>query len=283
MNTKKYKNTTSSQLVITKTLIGHADELALEHDSFHDLYVVSGRKALYELLEKIYSLSLQLDDAIDREQQVALLRAVLFDKYGIRTQENSSDTNILIRYITRADRKNAHVYSRVIAVAKLKSIAPDDFSTFLEGSGGIEKVRALSAADLDDNLPSMEDKLKAALEMWQLRTEMPHSQFQMPTEIMPDFGETRFEYFVCTKRNGIRYVVGQIPANKEFEQHALKMFANHLGKKWSYVVEHLPRLQSEAKEKFRERIKDLSPTLHASIVSRELEAQKKILNSTDSK
>jgi hypothetical protein len=126
----------------------------------------------------------------------------------------------------------------------------------------------------------MEDKLKAALEMWQLRTEIPHSQFQMPTEIMPDLGGTKFEYFVCTKRNGIRYVVGQIPANKEFEQHALKMFANHLGEKWSFVVEHLPALQKKAKEKFRERIKDLSPTLHASIISREVEAQKKISNLT---
>ena len=163
----------------------------------------------------------------------------------------------------------------------MKSIAPCDFSAFIEGSGGIEKVRSLSVENgLEGSLPSMEDKLKAALEMWQLRTEMPHSQFQMPKEIMPDFGETRFEYFVCTKRNGIRYVVGQIPANKEFELHALRMFANHLGEKWSYVVEHLPKLQKEAKEKFRERIKALSPTLHASIVSRELEAQTKISNLT---
>ena len=172
------------------------------------------------------------------------------------------------------------MYSRVIEVAKLKSITPANFSSFIEGSGGIEKVRALSAEDLEGDFPSMEDKLKAALEMWQLRTEIPHSQFQMTKEIMPDLGVTKFEYFVCIKRNGIRYVVGQIPANKEFEQHALKMFANHLGKKWSYVVEHLPGLQKKAKEKFRERIKDLSPTLHASIVSRELEAQTKISDLT---
>ena len=86
-----------TQLKIVKTLIGQADDLAREHEEFNDRYIISGRKALYELLGKIYALAEQLDSCIDREDQVAILRKVLSEKYGIRTQENTSDITVLVR------------------------------------------------------------------------------------------------------------------------------------------------------------------------------------------
>jgi len=136
-------------VVITKTLIGQADDLAIEHEHFHGQYIVAGRKALYELLGKIYALSGHLNAAVDREDQVELLRVELANKYGIRTQEILPITTVLVRYITRADRKTAHVYARAIEIARANAIASDNFAKYVEQAGGIERIRADSAIDSD--------------------------------------------------------------------------------------------------------------------------------------
>ncbi len=86
---------TNTQIAVVNTIIGQADDLAKEHEDFYEGYIVAGRKALYELLGKIYSLSEQLNAAADREDQVALLKLALASQHGIRTQENTSDTTVL--------------------------------------------------------------------------------------------------------------------------------------------------------------------------------------------
>ena len=70
-----------SELVVTKTIIGQADDLALEHEDFNDRYIVTGRLALYELIGKIYALFGQLESSIDKEEQIKMLKDLLFKKF----------------------------------------------------------------------------------------------------------------------------------------------------------------------------------------------------------
>ena len=259
-----------TQMAITKSLVCQADDLAYEHEQFNANYIVAGRIALYELLAKIYALSIELEDSPDKSEQVLALKKCLVEKYGIRTQENTSDLAVLIRYITKADRKTTHVYARAIEAAKLNQIEIDGFVNFIGESGGIEKLRSFSAADQSENdMPSIEERQQVALDFWRARGELPYAKFQMKNEIMSNIDVTEFEYFVCARRSGIRYIVGQIPADRAFEQRAIGLFGNYLTRDWNLVLKHLPSIKEKAKEKFLKRIEMETPTVFANMKDRE--------------
>jgi 2-methylaconitate cis-trans-isomerase PrpF len=135
---------TSGNLVVTKTLIGQAEDLAAEHEAFNTNYVIGGRQALYSLLGKIAALVEQFDAAVDKDELLEIVRTQLQEQYGIKTQHNTSDITVLVRYITPADRKTAHVYTRAIETARANQIAPAHFAGYLEQAGGVERIRAVN-------------------------------------------------------------------------------------------------------------------------------------------
>ncbi len=106
-------------------------------------------------------------------------------QYGIRTQENTSDTTVLVRYITRADRKTAHVYSRAIEAARANAIASSDFALYVEQAGGIERIRsnaAISAAPIiasESLSEQIEEMLRIAREYLRARSELPIASFKL--------------------------------------------------------------------------------------------------------
>lgn len=133
----------TGNLVVTKTLIGQAEDLAAEHEAFNTSYVIGGRKALYSLLGKIAVLVERFDTAVDKDDLIKIVRKNLQEQFGIKTQENTSDVTVLVRYITRADRKTAHVYARAIETARANQIAPVNVAGYLEQQGGIEQIRSI--------------------------------------------------------------------------------------------------------------------------------------------
>jgi hypothetical protein len=225
MNTNLIKSVDQSHLplVITKTLIGQADDLAREHEEFNDRYIISGRKALYELLGKIYALAEQLDGYIDREDQVTILRKVLSEKYGIRTQENTSDTTVLVRYITQADRKTAHVYSRAIETARLNKIHSSKFAGYVEQAGGVERIRSdnatpavtykeVEAIENDRNM-----RLELARKYLKARSELPIASFKLGKRYSRVSKTSGFTQFVCHERGGRFYVLTEQSIDKDQE------------------------------------------------------------------
>ncbi|MBU3592500.1 hypothetical protein ICN42_00115 [Polynucleobacter sp. 71A-WALBACH] len=74
-------------LVISKSLIGQANDLAREHEQFNDRYIVAGRLALYELLTKIYELVERFDAASDKSELLKMVRKNLFEDYGKSTNK----------------------------------------------------------------------------------------------------------------------------------------------------------------------------------------------------
>jgi hypothetical protein len=214
---------THGPLVITKSLIGKADDLAREHEEFNDRYIISGRKALYELLGKIYALAEQLDGCIDKEDQVTILRKVLSEKYGIRTQENTSDTTVLVRYITQADRKTAHVYSRAIETARLNKIDSSKFAGYVEQAGGVERIRADNAtpAITYQDVEAIENdrniRLELARKYLKARSELPIASFKLGKRYSRASKTGGITQFVCHERGGRFYVLTEQSIDKDQE------------------------------------------------------------------
>lgn len=257
MNSKLEVEVVPNQtLIISKTLIGQADDLAQEHEHFHDYYIVAGRKALYELLGKIYALSEQLNATVDRDEQVDLMRSTLASQYGIRTQENTSDTTVLVRYITRADRKTAHVYSRAIEAARANAIPSADFAGYVEKAGGVERIRANAVManginqDVSNNAEEMFDLTRKYLEA---RSELPMTSFRLPNKV-PSFKSTaKLNYFVCHERNGRYYVLSQLPVDLKEETNLIERLSEAMCRDLSVAKRNIKKFHAKAMIKRRKR------------------------------
>lgn len=201
----------------SKTLIAQADDLALAHENFHTHFVVGGRVALYALLQKIYELVLKLEASSDQSFFVQQMRKNLKNKHGIKTQENSSPTAIVVRYVTRADRKTAHVYARAIEVAIATNVPALEFSDYVEEQGGVEKIRAAHTKTQKKSrnslLPSLEVEY-GVLDYLDSKSEFPVACFQLKRDI-EDSHDQEFEVFVCRKRHGVFLVLDKLEFAEE--------------------------------------------------------------------
>jgi len=216
--------------LITKNIISQADDLAEQHEQFNENYIVGGRLALYDLLEKILALYQQLQAAPDKKDLISKMKHKIVHSYKIRVQSNSSDAGVLVRYITRADRKTAHVYARVIESAVSNQISVERFKDYVQECGGLENIRSLG---VDPAIKAMQgESQKSKFDLgWQYclaREELPLAAF----ETTVDFSKRKdvsFEYYACIKRRGMRYVIANIPADPAFNYRAIQLVGNQLG------------------------------------------------------
>lgn len=212
------------QVEVTKTLIGQADDIAAAHEQFTTHYVVGGRMALYTLLGEMLRVVNSFEVALDREDLLELVKRRLKAEFGIKTQQNSSDTAVLIRYMTRTDRKTAHVYTRVLESAKQCGISPEQLPAFIEGAGGVERIRALSSNQSKaSNENGTDECATLAEEYLGYREVLPLASFDA-NEFLDQVtsGDTKYAYFICIRKpDGKFYVLAPIPATREFERSAI--------------------------------------------------------------
>jgi hypothetical protein len=233
-------------LVVTKTLVGKADEIAAAHEHFTTHYVVGGRMALYGLLGQMLALINEFESAIDREDLLAKIKYRLYSEFGIKTQKNSSDISVLIRYMTRADRKTAHVYTRTIEAAKANGVTPEALPAFIEGAGGVERIRALGAnADIStDGEDDLKERIALTKEYLSSRGDLPLADFEA-TEFFDQAtsGEAQNAYFVCIRKaDGKFYVLSPLPATAELERLAMKNLSEVVCKDHFVAREGIARL-----------------------------------------
>lgn len=244
---------------VTPTLIGQADALAVEHENFHDHYIVGGRAALYELLGKIYGLAEQLECSVDREEQLGVFRTILAERHGIRTQENTSDTTVLVRYITKADRKTAHVYARAIETARQNGVASGNFVGYVEQAGGVERIRSNTAEAIknDPTGSSSEEELEDMLELTRrylrARRELPLGSFKSPKGDCANHGQGALTHYICHERNGRQYVLARLSISKERETAIVKDFAKELCTNREIAKNDISKFYAKAMAKRKQR------------------------------
>jgi hypothetical protein len=263
-----------SQLVITKSLVCQADDLAEEHEQFNTNYIVGGRLALYELLGKMFDLYKVLEVSPDKKVLLGEMKHRLVHDHRIRVQANSSDAGILVRYITRAERKTAHIYARVIEQALINQIPSEHFVDYIEQCGGIEQMRlsGVDQAKAVENEQTLKDNQELAWKYCKAREELPFASFPLKN-IFDYLGKEKvwFEYYVCAKRGDKRYVVANIPADKAFEERAITLIGNDLATTSPDIGEKVEELYEKAKQAHKERITKEMPGLARILEAREQE------------
>lgn len=239
-------------LVVTKSLIGQAEDLAAEHEAFNTNYVIGGRKALYDLLGKIAVLVEQFDAAVDKNELIKIVRKNLQEQYGIKTQENTSDTTVLVRYITRADRKTAHVYTRAIETAKANQINPERLPEYLNQAGGVERIRANAAESSQSDLPkhSLKAKLDITRKYLNARREYPVASFTIKAQHDAHFGEAgQLNLLVCSEYQGRYYVLAKLPADTTLEEKVVSDLAEQLPDNLNKFRKNVERFYAKAMKK----------------------------------
>ena len=250
----------SVELQISKTLIGQADDIAAAHEHFTTHYVVGGRMALYSLLGDMLALINSFEAAPDREDLIAAVKQRLRSEFGIKTQRNSSDVAVLIRYMTRADRKTAHVYTRAIEAARAAGVVPEQVPAFIEGVGGVERIRAVSA-----NANTSTEGEDVALERIALteeylscRAELPLADFEA-TAFLDQFNASgvTYAYFVCTRKgDGKFHVISPLPPTAEFERVAIRYLSQMVCKDKVAAQHGIASLRRRADEVIKARRAD---------------------------
>lgn len=240
----------NDQLVVNKSLISQAEELATEHDLFNDKYIITGRRKLYELLSKIMGLAEQFEASPDRDDLFFNLRYKLKEA-NIKVQENTSDVALLVKYITRADRKTAHVYTRAIETAMACHYKAAELPDLISSKGGIEKLRLSEEENLAAELKQQleDERLLLTREFLQSRSYVPFARFPAPAKFDDVYNNhCEFEYLVCTQVNGSYNVVCKLPAETELENFVLKKLATNLCKDIDQVRPKIKALRAKADE-----------------------------------
>ncbi len=216
----------SNQLVLG-SIVAQADELAIRHQEVMK-YINIGRTGMYELLGKIFSLSEQIDADPNKKDVLENLKLELFNKYAIKTQKNSSPATVLVKYITQADRKTAHVYARAIDTAKAEGVKPENMVTYLEQKGGVEKIRQLGVVQKKDDLEDknwvqrLENRVMFMSEILEVAAEEPLAVFEIDRKYESRFIDQarygEYRYVVC-KPDGNKYLaIDMLPMDYEFEK-----------------------------------------------------------------
>ena len=240
----------TDQLVVNKSLISQAEELATEHDLFNDQYIVTGRRKLYELLSKIMELAEQFEASPDKEDLFFNLRYKLKEA-NIKVQENTSNVALLVKYITRADRKTAHIYTRAIETAMACHYKAAELPEAIVSAGGLEKLR-LAAVDDESVILQQQlevERLELTRTYLQSRGHFPFAKFPAPKQFDSIYNNNcEFEYVVCTISNGQYNVVCKLPAEVELENYALKSLSINLCKDIDTARESIGKMRIKANE-----------------------------------
>ena len=215
----------TATLSTVKTLIAQADDIAAAHEQFNTQYVIGGRMALYTLIGDMLRVVNSFEAAVDRQDLLKIIKQRLRGEFGIKVQKNSGDIAVLVRYMTRADRKTAHVYTRVIEAAKLNAVTPEQLPTFIEGAGGVERIRALGANTTESVAEDdAAERVSLTEEYLSCRAELPLASFEA-TEFLDKFSSNSaaYAYFACTRKGDGRFhVLSPMPATAEFERIAIR-------------------------------------------------------------
>jgi hypothetical protein len=104
------------------------------------------RQVTYDLLVDVMAYVEELNKRTDVGNVLDTMRWELRKKWNMKTQDNTSDLGVIVKYITRTKRKNAHMYARVLEEAFKHNANSGNLLIYIEQRGGINKIVASSKA-----------------------------------------------------------------------------------------------------------------------------------------
>lgn len=219
--------------------------LAIKHENYVAQYVTKANEDLYLLLGEILSFAEGVLANKNVGQIIKEMRSELTYTHKIKTQKNSTDLNIIVRFVTRTSRKNALIYSQVLAKALSLNIKSAELPQYIKANGGINKLREKSNNLLTSDQANKLSNLQTyyANKLLEARAvSSPYATFEIDkarTSELHDIAQYGdYVYMVC-KKNGLGKftVIDAVAMDKDlearilqryfdYEQHALK---GHVG------------------------------------------------------
>jgi hypothetical protein len=228
-----------------RAFITQGECLAIKHENYVAQYVTKANEDLYLLLGEILSFAEGILVTKNARQIIKEMRSELTYTHNIKTQKNSTDLSIIVRFVTRTSRKNALIYSQVLAKAISLNIKSAELAQYIKANGGINKIRDKSnftiTADQANKLANLQTYY--ANKLLEARSETsPYATFEIDkartSELHDIARHGEYVYMVC-KKNGLgKYtVIDAVAMDKDlearllqryfdYEQHALK---GHVG------------------------------------------------------
>jgi hypothetical protein len=220
---------------INYAIITHADLLAQRHQDYVSEFVTRANGELYAILAEILKLHEMITASAKQERIVNQMRKSLKDTHNIKTQANTKTTALVVKYVTRASRKTAHVYGKVLDIAIANGITSDDLVDYIKGKGGIDKVRkAVVSAETAREHAKQQKALETALKKHLANSAQPIATLTLPKEGYAQFPgamDVEFYNLLCNfnlKTKQYEIVAVMYP-NSTFESQAMDNYLLMLG------------------------------------------------------
>lgn len=209
--------------------------LAIKHENYVAQYVTKANEDLYLLLGEILIFAEQILATSNAKHIVKEMRSELRYTHKIKTQKNSTDLAIIVRFVTRTSRKNALVYSQVLAKAINLNIKSTELAQYIKANGGINKIRDKSNSTITSDQATKLANLQTyyANKLLEARADVsPYATFEIDkarTSELHDiahYGD--YIYMVC-KKNGLgKYtVIDAIAMDKDLEARILQRYFDY--------------------------------------------------------
>ena len=217
-----------SEKIVIEQVLCEGNVLADKQADFNENYIVKANDILYNLLADIMAFADMVMVSPHKLSILSKMRMVLSKEYKIKTQRNSPDILILVKYVVRTNRKNAHVYARVLELAYKSDVMPEELPEFIRQHGGIDRIResnvSIEASAKKKTRDEFEIKFIKALLHEKAAT--PITDFKISEEwrskVHDSKGAGEFFYPICVNVLGGYKVVGVVPMDMDFEKQILE-------------------------------------------------------------
>jgi hypothetical protein len=201
--------------------------LADRHALYVDQFVTRANDELYAILAEVMALYEQVQASPDQAKLIKHIRQHLRDSHSIKTQANTKTTALVAKLVTRASRKTAHVYSRVLEVAIAAGVNSADLVNFIKLKGGIDKVRlAVGNSALTKQQQTQAKALQLTLRSQLQRNKMVGSVEFSAGSTIPHACDVKFTHVLCqfNTKTGQHEVVSVMYPNSTLETMAMDQY-----------------------------------------------------------
>ncbi len=225
----------------TRQVLIEGDQIADQEATFHKRFVLKANAELYKLLQIIMAYAEKILARKDSKNIVASMRHSLKYSHRINTQANTPELSIIVRFVTRTNRKNACVYARVIKKAIADGVKSSDLIAYIEKHKGIDKIRSkavanassqpkvLSEQDIKDTKFLVDFGTTFLSKLVESGTTLGTLELQKKyySTIRDASSFSNYTYFACDYVDGKYVVVDVVPVDPDFEPVILERISNY--------------------------------------------------------
>jgi hypothetical protein len=215
------------------SVLRKGDDIAQKFDASETSkvdFTNSSRQVTYDLLVEVLAYVEEIDKRGDLTDVLDSMRLQLWKNWKIKTQENTSDLGVIVKYITRTKRKNAHMYARVLEEARKHKANSGNLLIYIEQRGGINKIVSASKAKNISNKQRLHNAYKRYAQ-----AVLVHDQHDgglgkiplTPTQVNKHYDSRDNAHFVYTfgkVQNGELVVIDFVPWVNQTQEEEFLLF-----------------------------------------------------------